>query len=134
MLLIRKKRGLGAGRIKGPGGKLEAGETPLAAAIREVQEEIGVTPGAMEERGILHFQFVDGYSLHCVVFVATEYSGEPVETPEATPLWFRIEEIPFDEMWEDDRYWLPEALAGRAFEAWFVFDGEQMLSKEISWH
>jgi 8-oxo-dGTP diphosphatase len=134
VLLIRKKRGLGAGKINGPGGKLEPGETPLAAAIREVQEEIGVTPGAMEERGKLHFQFMDGYSLHCVVFVAAEYTGEPVETPEATPIWFPIEEIPFDQMWEDDRYWLREALAGHSFDAWFVFDGEQMLSKEISWY
>ena len=39
VLLIRKKRGLGAGKINGPGGRLEPGETTLAAAIRETQEE-----------------------------------------------------------------------------------------------
>ncbi len=44
ILLIRKKRGLGAGKINGPGGRLEKGETALASAIRETQEEIGVTP------------------------------------------------------------------------------------------
>ena len=44
VLLIRKKRGLGAGKINAPGGRLEPGEAPLAAAIREVQEEILVTP------------------------------------------------------------------------------------------
>jgi len=38
LLLIRKKRGLGAGKINGPGGRLEQGETPLACAIREVEE------------------------------------------------------------------------------------------------
>jgi 8-oxo-dGTP diphosphatase len=133
VLLIRKKRGLGAGKINGPGGKLEAGETPLESAIREVQEEIGVTPSAIEERGVLHFQFLDGYSLHCVVFVALDHRGQPVETPEATPMWFPIDDIPFEEMWEDDRFWLREALSGRNFAAWFVFDGEQMVSKEISW-
>ena len=42
--------GLGAGKINAPGGKLEAGETALAAAIRETQEEIGVTPLALEDR------------------------------------------------------------------------------------
>src|SRR5512136_179536 len=31
ILLIRKKRGLGAGKMNGPGGRLEAGETALAA-------------------------------------------------------------------------------------------------------
>jgi len=44
VLLIHKKKGLGAGKINGPGGRLEPGETPEQAAIREVQEELLVTP------------------------------------------------------------------------------------------
>ena len=40
VLLIRKKRGLGAGKVNGPGGRLESGETFKACAIREVQEEL----------------------------------------------------------------------------------------------
>ena len=133
VLLIRKKRGLGAGKINGPGGKLEPGETALHAAIRETQEEIGVTPLEIEERGVLHFQFIDGYSLVCTVFVARDFSGDPIETVEATPLWYPLDAIPFDEMWADDRHWLPRALAGDRFDAWFVFDGEAMLTKEIRW-
>ena len=133
VLLIRKKRGLGAGKINGPGGKLEAGETALAAAIRETQEEIGVTPLEVEERGVLHFQFVGGYSLHCAVFLARDFSGEPVETAEAIPLWFATDAIPYDEMWADDRHWLPRMLAGERFEAWFKFDGDRMLSKDVRW-
>ena len=133
VLLIRKKRGLGAGKINGPGGKLEPGETALQAAIRETQEEIGVTPVDIEERGILNFQFVDGYSLHCTVFIARDHVGEPIETVEATPKWVPVDAIPFDEMWEDDQYWLPQAINGEGFEAWFVFDGEKMLSRQIEW-
>jgi 8-oxo-dGTP diphosphatase len=38
ILLIRKKRGLGAGKINAPGGRLEAGEAPIEGAVREVQE------------------------------------------------------------------------------------------------
>ena len=133
VLLIRKKRGLGAGKINGPGGKLESGETALASAIREVQEEIGVTPMEIEDRGVLHFQFMDGYSLHCAVFVAHDYAGEPVETAEAVPLWFELDAIPFNEMWADDQHWLPDTLRGRSFDAWFVFDGDCMLSKDVRW-
>jgi 8-oxo-dGTP diphosphatase len=129
--LIRKKRGLGAGKINGPGGKIEPGETALQSAIREAQEEIGVTPSHLEERGLLHFQFTDGYSLQCTVFVARDHAGEPIETIEASPMWFDFDQIPYDEMWEDDRYWLPQVLAGRAFIAWFEFDGEKMLSKDV---
>jgi 8-oxo-dGTP diphosphatase len=133
VLLIRKKRGLGAGKINGPGGKIEAVESALEAAIRETREEIGVTPLRVEERGLLHFQFVDGYSLICTVFVALDFEGDPIETVEATPLWFEVSAIPFDEMWADDRYWLPQVLAGSAFDGWFVFDGDKMLSCEVRW-
>src|SRR5216117_655066 len=77
ILLIHKKRGLGAGKINGPGGKLEPGEAPLAGAIREVQEEIGVTPTGVEARGEIRFQFTDGLRLHGHVFAATGCVGEP---------------------------------------------------------
>ena len=131
VLLIRKKRGLGAGKINAPGGKLELGETALDAAIRETREEIGVTPLHLEERGVVRFQFADGYSLHCAVFVALDFDGEPVETDEALPMWFAADDVPFHEMWEDDQYWLPQVLAGSKFEGWFEFDGEKMLSKRV---
>jgi 8-oxo-dGTP diphosphatase len=131
VLLIRKKRGLGAGKINGPGGKLEPGETALEAAIREVREEIGVTPLRLEDRGELHFQFTDGYSLHCAVFVARDFEGDPIETDEATPFWVSVDDVPFDAMWEDDRHWLPQVLDGQKFRGWFVFDGERMLSKQV---
>lgn len=133
ILLIQKKRGLGAGKVNGPGGKLETGETPMQAAIRETQEEIGVTPHQLEERGILRFQFTDGYSLHCTVFIARDFTGEPIETDEATPFWSATDAVPYDGMWEDDQYWLPQVLDGSApyFQSWFEFDGERMLSKEV---
>jgi 8-oxo-dGTP diphosphatase len=131
ILLIRKKRGLGTGKVNGPGGKIEPGETPLAAAIRETQEEIGVTPLGVEERGLLHFQFTDGYSLLCTVFQASGLEGEPYETPEADPFWAPVSEIPYDEMWEDDRHWLPHMLAGHTFTAFFTFEGESMLTRQV---
>ena len=131
VLLIRKKRGLGAGKINGPGGKIEAGETALESAIREVQEEIGVTPLAIEDRGVLHFQFADGYSLECAVFVAGDLAGEPIETEEAAPFWVAIDAVPYEEMWADDRHWLPQVLAGARFNGWFVFDGDRMLSQRV---
>lgn len=131
VLLIRKKRGLGAGKMNAPGGKLEPGETAYDSAIREAQEEIGVTPLGVEQRGELSFQFADGYSLHCAVFMANDLIGEPIETDEATPFWVPLDAVPYHEMWEDDRHWLPEMLAGKCFVGFFEFDGELMLSKEL---
>src|SRR5688572_30751046 len=63
ILLIRKKRGLGAGKITGPGGRLDAGETPLACATREMQEELCITPTDLQPHGELRFQFVDGLAM-----------------------------------------------------------------------
>jgi 8-oxo-dGTP diphosphatase len=87
----------------------------------------------LEWRGELHFQFVDGYALHCAVFTASDCEGEPTETDEATPLWTRLDAIPFHEMWEDDAHWLPGVLEGRNFRAYFDFDGETMLSRQVEW-
>lgn len=136
-LLIRKKRGLGAGKINAPGGRLEPNESPLACAVRETQEEIGVTPLAPQKVGELRFQFVvregeggalvPGYKLHAHVYRAAAWEGEPIETDEATPHWFPLDALPFDEMWADDRLWIPMMLAGRAFDARFVFEDERML-------
>ena len=55
ILLMRKKRGFGAGKINAPGGKIDPGETPLDAAVRETFEELGVSPLGAEQRGELHF-------------------------------------------------------------------------------
>ncbi|MEA3187245.1 MAG: 8-oxo-dGTP diphosphatase [Chthoniobacter sp.] len=131
LLLIRKKRGLGAGKINAPGGKIEAGETALESAIRETREEVGVTPVAPEKRGELCFQFADGYSLHCTVFLAFDCEGEPVETAEAAPFWSAVDEIPYHEMWADDRHWLPLLLDDQPFCGYFTFDGDEMKSREI---
>ncbi len=129
VLLIHKKTGFGAGKINGPGGKLEPGETAIESAVREVQEELLITPRKLREMGVLHFDFVDGLRLHCTVFTGTEFDGEPTETREAKPEWFLIDEVPYERMWADDRHWLPQMLAGRTFRAWFRFDGEEMLTR-----
>ncbi|MEI6084499.1 MAG: 8-oxo-dGTP diphosphatase [Verrucomicrobiota bacterium] len=131
ILLIRKKRGLGAGKINGPGGRLEKGETALASAIRETQEEVGVTPTGLELIGELFFQFLDGYKLHVSVFSATDCEGTLIETDEATPIWTEIPKIPYDEMWQDDPYWLPLVVARKSFRGYFVFDKEQLLSHRV---
>jgi 8-oxo-dGTP diphosphatase len=133
ILLIRKKRGLGAGNINGPGGKVDPGETVLEAAVREVEEEVGVVAHAPEEMGVLYFQFTDGFSMHCTVFRSASFDGELIETDEAIPMWFALDEIPYDEMWEDDQHWLPQMIEGKKFDAYFIFEDKRMLSKRVDW-
>ena len=131
ILLIRKKRGLGAGKINGPGGRLETGETFEACAVRELHEELGITPLELVKLGEHRFHFVDGYSTFVYVYRASGLEGTPVETDEATPLWVELDAIPFDEMWEDDRYWLPLVIEGKRFSGNWIFDGDQMLDYRL---
>ena len=78
------------------------------------------------------FQFVAGYSIHVWVFRAAGFRGDPVETEEAIPLWTPVDAIPYDEMWADDRLWLPLLLDGKRFDGRFLFDGDQMLGYAVS--
>jgi 8-oxo-dGTP diphosphatase len=133
VLLIRKKRGFGAGKINGPGGKLEPGEGALESALRETEEEVGVRVVEAEARGELSFYFVDGPGIHVSVFVATGHEGEAIETDEAIPLWTPVGQLPLDEMWEDDVLWLPGVLAGGRCVGRFVFEGEAMVWQEVEW-
>ena len=131
ILLIHKKRGFGKGKINGPGGKIEPGETPLECAIRETEEELCIRPTGVQTGGKLFFQFQDGHSIEGHVFTATGFEGTPTETDEAIPLWFPLNQIPFERMWEDDSTWFPLMLEGRLFHAYYLFNDDRMLDARI---
>jgi 8-oxo-dGTP diphosphatase len=131
VLLIHKKRGLGKGKINGPGGRLEPGESFAQAAIRETLEETGVSVSDLEEVAELSFVFVDGHSIYARVFFAYEFTGEPMETDEADPFWHPFDKLPFEQMWEDDKEWLPPTLEGKYVRGKFIFDGDKMQDIEI---
>lgn len=123
ILLAMKKRGFGAGRWNGFGGKLKDGESVEAAAKRETEEEIGISISKITRAGIIDFEFQNNPEiLEVHIFRADDWSGEPKETEEMKPQWFHVDEIPYEEMWPDDRHWLPLLLAGKKFRGRFLFD------------
>lgn len=126
ILLAMKKRGFGKGKWNGAGGKVEPGETTLQAAIRETEEEIGVTP--REPRKVAEIDFYittePDFNNYAHVYVADAWDGVPHETEEMRPQWFVLDAIPYPEMWGDDIAWLPEVLAGKRFKASYTLDGD----------
>jgi 8-oxo-dGTP diphosphatase len=134
ILLGRKKRGFGRGKYNGLGGKVHPGETPIRTIVREVAEEAGVTvsPDGLRSAGSVTFvfPFEPSFDQHVHLFVTTDWDGEIRESAEMEPIWFPIERIPFDRMWDDDRYWLPSVLAGKRVRAEFSFaeDNETVAS------
>lgn len=130
ILLAMKKRGFGAGKWNGAGGKIEPNETLIQAAIRECQEEIHVTPIRLEKVAVLDF-YLDDFPQQGHVYICEEWTGEPKESEEMKPAWYSIDQIPYPDMWEDDEYWLPLVLEGKKVEGEFTFKNDTMLTHSV---
>jgi ADP-ribose pyrophosphatase YjhB (NUDIX family) len=130
ILLAMKKRGFGAGKWNGVGGKLEKDETVEQALLRETKEEIIVTPTKFYQVATIDFYFDSQFDWdrRVIVYFATEWEGVPSNTEEMQPEWYDREKIPYDLMWEDDKYWLPKVLEGEIIHGEFLFDENQKLS------
>ncbi len=133
ILLGMKKRGFGRGKWNGFGGKLENGESTEEAALRELEEEIRIKAVELRPRGIIDFYWIKERSLHHVnLFSVSKFTGKPVESEEMLPMWFNRNEIPYDNMWIDDKVWLPYILNERNIKSHFNFyDNDNFLSYHI---
>lgn len=133
ILLGMKKRGFGAGRWNGFGGKVKSGETIEQAAKREMLEECGIEIKSLIEKGIITFEFDGSPDMPEVhIFQVTKYSGKPKETEEMLPKWFDDKKIPFEKMWPDDIYWMPLFLKNKKFTGYFLFgESDKILKKEL---
>jgi len=122
VLLGLKKRGFGAGRWNGFGGKIQNGETIDQAAKRELLEEAGIVVENLEQFGTLEFSWEGKPEiLEVHIFKARDFKGEPTESEEMKPQWFETDQIPFDLMWPDDRYWMHLFLENKKFKGKFLF-------------
>jgi mutator protein MutT len=123
VLLGMKKRGFGQGRWNGFGGKVHSGETIEESLVREGQEEMGITATDFTEVGLLKFTFNQRAGiLEVHIFLVTGYTGVPHETEEMRPQWFNQTNIPYQDMWSDDPFWLPHVLFGKKVVGKFHFD------------
>lgn len=125
VLLGFKKTGFGAGKWVGLGGHVEDGEELAEAAAREVAEESGlvVDPAALAHVAALNFVFParPSWDQTSDVFLTASFDGEPAESDELIPRWFAADALPYDQMWDDARYWLPVVLAGGQVAARITF-------------
>jgi 8-oxo-dGTP diphosphatase len=137
ILLGAKKTGFGAGKISVIGGKINPGEKPADAVIRELHEETGiqVTPDSLIPAGRLNFNFPvrPDWNFAFEIFISDTWEGLPMESAEVAPCWFKSDQLPLTQMWPDTAIWLPLVLKGYRVYAGFTYnnDNETLSSGEI---
>ena len=127
----KASRGFSRGKWNAPGGKLEAGESPWKNVTREVLEETNLKVRTLFFHGTVLY-FMNGTRiLHTKahLFSTKDFTGTPRSTVEGRVKWFGLAELPFGEMWDDDKYWLGLMLSGSKFDARFYFGRNNMTVK-----
>jgi 8-oxo-dGTP diphosphatase len=84
-----------AGLYEFPGGKVDSGETPRGALVREVSEELGlvIEPGALRPAGFAEEAAAEGRSaLVLMLYTSLRWSGQPEAREGQTWAWFTPEE------------------------------------------
>ncbi len=124
-----KKRGFGNKKWNGVGGKPEKNESIEETAIREAKEEIRVDIDIKNLEKVADFKFYftqekKDWDQEVQIYLVKKWQGEPQETEEMMPKWFDFDQIPYQEMWTDDKYWLPRVLKGEKLEGEFYFNKE----------
>lgn len=121
------------GKSNGLGGKLEAGESPLDCARREILEESGLVATRLRFAGHITFPRFDGSRDWSVfLFHAPDPAGEVGPHPAEGHLeWVPRERVLDLNLWEGDRHFLPWLLEGRRFLARFDYENGHYQGHEV---
>lgn len=127
IFLWEKKRWFAKGVLNWVWWKQDAWETLEECMIREANEEIWIDIFNMNYLWVLHFYFNEKkeWNQDVHLYNIIEYSWVIIESEEIKPLWFNLDDIPYNRMWEDDTIWLPRVLSWeKNIEYNFFFDKE----------
>ena len=112
-----------AGQVSFPGGRMEGGETPLEAALRETQEELGIPTDGIPIVGELH-PLVTNSGFHVTPFVA-RLVGEVKYEPDSREV-ARVFQVPLVALLEPSAWEMHEySYKSKTVPIWyFHYDGE----------
>ena len=102
-IILRDKRILIGQRPKGgrhslkwefPGGKVEPGETPRQALVRELAEELRIEAKAGAELARYEHEYATGSRVHLLFFLVSEFCGEPEAQVFEQICWVDLTDLP----------------------------------------
>ena len=129
---IKKAGDMHIGKWNGLGGKLEPGETPEECALREIQEESGLTVTSPVLKGLLTFPaFANDEDWYAFVFVAHEFEGELIDSPEGVLRWIDDAELFNLNLWDGDRIFLPWLERAGFFSGKFVYRSGKLIDHHV---
>ena len=132
---IKKANDMHMGKWNGLGGKLEQGETPEECAIREIYEESGLTVRNPRLKGLLTFPgFANEEDWYAFVFLADEFSGELIDSPEGDLEWIDNVRLLDLHLWEGDRIFIPWLDLPGFFSGKFVYKNNILVEHNVVFH
>ena len=129
---IKKANDMHAGKWNGLGGKLLPGETPEQCAIREVQEESGLTLIDPVLRGIITFPgFNDDQDWYCFLFVGHHFTGELIDSPEGVLAGIDDNALLDLPLWPGDRIFIPWLDRDAFFSGCFTYVAGELQEHDV---
>lgn len=127
----KKENDINAGKWIGVGGKIEAGETPEDALLREVEEETGLHLTAYRFRGVVDF-CSDTFCETMHLFTATAWNGTLGACDEGDLRWIAKSELHRYPLWEGDAVFLKALQTDKPpFRLRLCYQGDRLVSQEF---
>jgi 8-oxo-dGTP diphosphatase len=135
LLLVKSPTGINKNKWNAANGDIANGEHPNKCAVKNLYQQTGMYSEKVQENGTVRL-FLDGkneasYKLH--IYSTRNATGDIKPNPDGEVKWFGFTDIPYYDMWPDDKYWLPLVMQGKQFDADFFFDekNENVLKYQI---
>ena len=125
----KKKNDLNEGKWVGVGGKLEDGETPDEALVREVKEETGLTLTKWKLHGVVTFVSDTWDNEYMFLYTGLAFEGELTGgCAEGTLAWVEEDKVLSLPSWEGDKFFLVPLLEGEEhIDLKVCYEGEKLV-------
>jgi 8-oxo-dGTP diphosphatase len=132
---VKKANDMHEGKYNGLGGKFEPGETPEQCAIREVEEESGLTMIEPCLKGLIDFPKFDGVNdWYVFIFTADKFTGDPIESNEGYLEWIDNDKL-FDlNLWDGDKIFIKWLDNDGFFSAKFIYEAGEFKGHAVTFY